>query len=86
MQISVLEIKFGKSMCSVVGRDTTRRVVLRRRMTSDTILELAARLCIGAELSSAYSRFVSMPYNADLRQKAGAASHRNGSLADECCL
>lgn len=44
MQISVLGIDLGKSVCSVVGLDATGRVVLRRRMARDTIVDLAARL------------------------------------------
>lgn len=44
MQISVLGIDLGKSVCSVVGQDASGRVVLRRRMTREKIVDLASGL------------------------------------------
>jgi len=35
MQIAVLGIDLGKNSCSVVGLDTSGRVVLRRRLQRD---------------------------------------------------
>src|SRR3712207_65870 len=44
MQIAVLGVDLGKNSCSVVGLDTSGRVVLRRRMRRDGIIKLAAGL------------------------------------------
>ncbi len=43
MQIAVLGIDLGKNSCGVAGLDATGRVVLRRRMRRDGVIELAAR-------------------------------------------
>src|SRR3712207_4395055 len=50
MQIAVLGIDLGKNSCSVVGLDATGRVVLRRRLSRDGVVKLAAELprCVGA--------------------------------------
>ena len=42
MQIAVLGIDLGKNSCSVVGLDTTGRVVLKRRLHRDGVMKLAA--------------------------------------------
>src|SRR3712207_2968675 len=42
MQIAVLGIDLGKNSCSVVGLDASGRVVLRRRLHRDGVIELAA--------------------------------------------
>jgi transposase len=44
MQIAVLGIDLGKNSCSVVGLDASGRIVLRRRLRRDGVIELAARL------------------------------------------
>jgi hypothetical protein len=44
MQIAVLGIDLGKNSCSVVGLDTTGRIVLRRRTNHDGVIKLASRL------------------------------------------
>src|SRR3712207_6597464 len=44
MQIAVLGIDLGKSSCSVVGLDAAGRVVLRRRLSRDGVVKLAAGL------------------------------------------
>jgi transposase len=44
MQIAVLGIDLGKNSCSVVGLDTTGRVVLKRRLHRDGVLKLAASI------------------------------------------
>ncbi len=44
MQIAVLGIDLGKNSCSVVGLDTTGRVVLKRRLQRDAVVKLAAGL------------------------------------------
>jgi transposase len=44
MDIHVLGIDLGKNSCSVVGLDSTGRVVLRRRMRRESIVALAAKL------------------------------------------
>jgi transposase len=44
MQIAVLGIDLGKNSCSVVGLDTSGRVVLRRRLHWDGVIRLAAGL------------------------------------------
>src|SRR4051794_23134640 len=44
MQIAVLGIDLGKNSCSVVGLDAGGRVVLRRRLTRDGVVKLAAGL------------------------------------------
>jgi transposase len=44
MQIAVLGIDLGKNSCSVVGLDATGRVVLRRRLSRDGVVKLAAKL------------------------------------------
>ena len=43
MQIAVLGIDLGKNSCSVVGLDGTGRVVLRRRMQRDSVIEVCLR-------------------------------------------
>src|SRR3954468_4977067 len=44
MQIAVLGIDLGKNSCSVVGLDTSGRVVLRRCLQRDGVVKLAAGL------------------------------------------
>jgi len=44
MAIAVLGIDLGKNSCSVAGLDETGRVVLRRRLTRDGVVRLAAGL------------------------------------------
>jgi transposase len=44
MQIAVLGIDLGKNSCSVVGLDTTGRIVLKRRLHRDGVLKLAASM------------------------------------------
>ncbi len=44
MQIAVLGNDLGKNSCSVVGLDTTGRVVLKRRLHRDGVLKLAASM------------------------------------------
>jgi transposase len=44
MTIAVLGIDLGKNSCSVAGLDETGRVVLRRRLTRDGVVRLAAGL------------------------------------------
>jgi transposase len=44
MEIAVLGIDLGKDSCSVVGLDASGRIVLRRRMRRDGVVELAAGL------------------------------------------
>ncbi len=44
MQIAVMGIDLGKNSCSVVGLDTTGRVVLKRRLHRDGVVKLAAGL------------------------------------------
>ncbi len=43
-RIAVLGIDLGKNSCSVAGLDETGRVVLRRRLTREGIVRLAATL------------------------------------------
>ena len=42
MQIAVLGIDLGKNSCSVVGLDSSGRVVLRRRLQRDSVIKLAS--------------------------------------------
>src|SRR3982750_281775 len=44
MAIAVLGIDLGKNSCSVAGRDGTGRVVLRRRLTRESVVRLAGTL------------------------------------------
>src|ERR1700746_2387678 len=44
MDVDVLGIDLGKNSCSVVGLDSTGRVVLRRRMRRESIVALAGKL------------------------------------------
>jgi transposase len=44
VQIAVLGIDLGKNSCSVVGLDTTGRVILKRRLHRDRVVKLAAGL------------------------------------------
>ena len=44
MQIAVLGIDLGKNSCSVAGLDGTGRVVLRRRLTRESVVRLAGTL------------------------------------------
>ncbi len=44
MSIAVLGIDLGKNSCSVAGLDDTGRVVLRRRLTRERVIRLAAGL------------------------------------------
>ena len=44
MAIAILGIDLGKNSCSVVGLGTSGRVVLRRRVQRDGVVELAAGL------------------------------------------
>ncbi len=44
MQIAVLGIDLGKNSCSVVGLDAAGCVVLRRRLSRDGVVKLAAGL------------------------------------------
>jgi transposase len=44
MRIAVLGIDLGKNSCSVVGLDAAGRAVLRRRVSRDGVVELAAGL------------------------------------------
>jgi transposase len=44
MQITVLGIDLGKNSCSVVGLDSSGRVLLRRRLQRDGVVKLAAGL------------------------------------------
>src|SRR4051794_35378599 len=44
MAIAVLGIDLGKNSCSVAGLDGTGRVVLRRRLTRESVLRLAGTL------------------------------------------
>jgi transposase len=42
MQIAVIGIDLGKNSCSVVGLDAAGRVVLRRRVSREGVVKLAA--------------------------------------------
>ena len=44
MDIAVLGIDLGKNSCSIVGLDSSGKVVLRRRMQRQTIVTMAAKL------------------------------------------
>jgi transposase len=44
MQIAMLGIDLGKNSCSIVGLNGTGKVVLRRRMRRDTLVNLASSL------------------------------------------
>src|SRR3954447_27068514 len=44
MQIAVLGIDLGKNTCSVVGLDTTGRVIVRRRLRRESVIKFAASL------------------------------------------
>jgi transposase len=44
MSIAVLGIDLGKNSCSVAGLDQTGRIVLRRRLTRDSVVRLTAGL------------------------------------------
>src|SRR5829696_7345854 len=44
MSIAMLGIDLGKNSCSVAGLDETGRVILRRRLTRDSVVRLAAKL------------------------------------------
>ncbi len=50
MKISVLGVDIGKNVCSLVGPDADEKVVLRRRVTKETLIGLAMKLspCIVA--------------------------------------
>ncbi len=43
-EIAVLGVDLGKNSCSVVGLDAAGRVVLRRRLHRDGVVQLAAGL------------------------------------------
>jgi transposase len=69
MQIAVLGIDLGKNSCSVVGLDAVGRVVPRRRLHRDGVIELAAGLprcvvameaCCGARWRPAAGRTISV--------------------------
>ena len=44
MNIAVLGIDLGKNSCSVVGLDSSGKVVLRRRLSRDGVVKLASGL------------------------------------------
>lgn len=44
MTVAILGIDLGKNSCSLVGLDTSGRVVLRRRMRRETVLTFGAKL------------------------------------------
>src|SRR4051794_39775094 len=44
MQIAVMGIDLGKKSCSVVGLDSGGRIILRRRVNRDALIQLASRL------------------------------------------
>lgn len=44
MQVAVLGIDLGKNSCSVVGLDSSGKVVVRRRMQRETVIAFAAKL------------------------------------------
>jgi hypothetical protein len=58
MQIAVLGIDLGKNSCSVVGLNQAGRVVLRRRLHRDRVINLAAGMsgCVMASTSPAGTR------------------------------
>ena len=43
MDIAVLGIDLGKNSCSLVGLDSSGKVILRRRMQRKTIVSLASK-------------------------------------------
>ena len=46
MEIAVLEIDLGKTVCSVAGVDGTGAVVMRKRVQRFRLLEFLARLAL----------------------------------------
>jgi len=44
MNISVLGVDLGKNVCSVVGLDASGAVVMRRKVTRETLIALAEKL------------------------------------------
>jgi transposase len=44
MTIAVLGVDLGKNSCSLVGQDASGRVVLRRRMRRETVIDFASKL------------------------------------------
>src|SRR3954462_3910304 len=46
MAIAVLGIDLGKNSCSVAGLDGTGRVVLRRRLTWESVVRLAGAITV----------------------------------------
>src|SRR5215203_4930655 len=50
MEIAVLGIDLGKNSCSVVGLDSAGRVILRRRLRRESVVQVAASLapCVAA--------------------------------------
>ena len=44
MQIAILGIDLGKNSCSVVGLDIAGRVIMRRRLQRDSVMNFASRL------------------------------------------
>jgi transposase len=50
MEIAILGIDLGKNSCSVVGLDSTGKVLVRRRMRRDTVIAFCSKLppCVAA--------------------------------------
>lgn len=44
MSVSVLGIDLGKNTCGVAGQDTSGRIVIRRRVKRDELIDLTAKL------------------------------------------
>jgi transposase len=44
MDIAVLGVDLGKTVCSVVGLDTSGAVVMRRKVRRETLIALAEKL------------------------------------------
>jgi transposase len=66
MRIAVLGIDLGKNSCSVVGLDASGRIVLRRRMRRDGVVEFAAGLpaCVVAMEACCGAHFLGRAFQA----------------------
>lgn len=64
MDIAVLGIDLGKNSCSIVGLDSSGKVVLRRRMQRKTIVTTAAKLSlrVSRDREQGFHRIVSTDF------------------------
>src|SRR3954454_7411856 len=77
MAIAVLGIDLGKNSCSVAGLDGTCRVVLRRRLTRESVVRLAGTLpaCVVAIESCSGAHHLGRVLRAGSRGAADSQTH-----------